>query len=105
WAGDNVWKVRYASPVVGRHTFQSECSSARDKGLHQQTGKVEVRPYAGPNPLYAHGPLRVAPNQRYLERLDGTPFFWLGDTWWMGLCHRLHWPKEFQQLAADRKAK
>ena len=23
----------------------------------------------------------------------------------MGLCHRLHWPEEFQQLAADRKAK
>lgn len=41
----------------------------------------------------------------YLEHSDGTPFFWLGDTWWMGLCHRLHWPNEFQRLAADRKAK
>jgi hypothetical protein len=37
--------------------------------------------------------------------MDGTPFFWLGDTWWMGLCHRLHWPEEFQQLASDRKQK
>ena len=26
-----------------------------------------------------------------------------GDTWWMGLCHRLHWPDEFKTLAADRK--
>ena len=105
WAGADVWKVRYASPVVGTHTFRSECSEARDKGLHGITGKVEVTPYTGQNPLYAHGPLRVAPSRRYLEHTDHTPFFWLGDTWWMGLCHRLHWPEEFQQLAADRKAK
>src|SRR3954453_1873603 len=24
WAGGNVWKVRYASPVVGTHTFRTE---------------------------------------------------------------------------------
>ena len=105
WAGADVWKARYASPVVGTHTFRSECSDARDKGLHGVTGKVEIRPYTGQNPLYVHGPLRVAPNRRYLEHADHTPFFWLGDTWWMGLCHRLHWPDEFQQLAADRKEK
>jgi hypothetical protein len=105
WAGADVWKVRYASPVVGTHTYHSECSEVRDKGLHGITGKVEVRPYTGQNPLYTHGPLHVAPNHRYLEHTDHTPFFWLGDTWWMGLCHRLHWPEEFKQLAADRKDK
>jgi transposase len=105
WAGGDVWKVRYASPVVGTHTFHSECSEARDKGLHGVTGKVEIKPYTGQNPLYAHGPLHVAPNRRYLEHTDHTPFFWLGDTWWMGLCHRLHWPGEFKQLTADRKDK
>ncbi len=105
WAGTNVWKVRYASPVVGTHRFRSECSDARDRGLHDITGKVEVKPYTGQNPLYAHGPLRVAANRRYLEHHDGTPFFWLGDTWWMGLCHRLHWPDEFKTLTADRRAK
>jgi hypothetical protein len=47
----------------------------------------------------------VAADKRHFEHLDKTPFFWLGDTWWMGLCQRLHWPEEFQQLAADRKAK
>ena len=81
WAGGDVWKVRYASPVVGTHTFHSECSEARDKGLHGVTGKVEIKPYNGQNPLYAHGPLHVAPNRRYLEHTDHTPFFWLGDTW------------------------
>ena len=105
WAGTNIWKVRYASPVVGTHTFRSECSDAQDKGLHDVAGTVEVKSYQGQNPLYARGPLKVSANRRYLEHADGTPFFWLGDTWWMGLCHRLHWPDEFKTLTADRKEK
>ena len=51
------------------------------------------------------GPLRVSESRRYLEHIDGTPFFWLGDTWWMGLCNRLSWPEDFQLLTADRVAK
>ncbi|MEX0611091.1 MAG: DUF4038 domain-containing protein [Pirellulales bacterium] len=105
WAGGKVWKARYASPVVGTHRYRSECSETRDAGLHGAAGTVEIKPYTGQNPLYAHGPLRVAASRRYLEHADGTPFFWLGDTWWMGLCHRLHWPDEFKTLAADRKKK
>src|SRR5436309_1029722 len=34
WAGGNVWKVRYASPVVGAHTYRTEFPVAADKGLH-----------------------------------------------------------------------
>jgi hypothetical protein len=105
WAGGSRWKVRYASPVVGTHVFRTECSDPRDKGLHGIAGNVEVRPYTGANPLYVHGPLRVAAGSRYLEYADHTPFFWLADTWWMGLSHRLLWPSEFQELAADRKKK
>jgi hypothetical protein len=105
WDGGNVWKARYSSPIPGLHHFRSECSDKRDKGLHGITGKVEVTPYTGQNPFYIHGPLRVATSRRYLEHADGTPFFWLGDTWWMGLCHRLEWPDEFKTLTADRKEK
>lgn len=105
WAGGSAWKARYASPVTGTHTFHSECSETRDRGLHGVTGEVSIAPYTGGNPLYVHGPVQVAPGRRYLEHADHTPFFWLGDTWWMGLCHRLHWPEEFRQLAADRKEK
>lgn len=32
---------------------------------------------------WSHGPLRVAPNQRFLCHADGEPFFWLGDTGWL----------------------
>ncbi len=105
WAGGNVWKARYASPDVGTHRYRSECSDKQDQGLHALTGTIQVQPYTGKNPLYTHGPLRVSENRRYLEHVDGTPFFWLGDTWWMGLCHRLHWPDEVKQLADDRKKK
>ncbi len=105
WDGGNVWKARYASPLIGTHPFRTECSETADAGLHGITGKVEITGYHGNNPLYIHGPLYVSPDRRFLEHSDGKPFFWLGDTWWMGLCHRLHFPDEFQQLAADRKAK
>ena len=105
WDGGRTWKARYASPLTGTHHFHAECSLPDDSGLNGVSGTVEIAPYTGENPLYRHGPLRVADDHRHLEHLDGQPFFWLGDTWWMGLCHRLHWPEEFQQLTADRKAK
>jgi hypothetical protein len=97
--------VRYASPVLGVHRFRTECSESKDAGLQGVSGAVTIQAYTGSNPLYAHGPLRVASGGRYLEHLDHTPFFWLGDTWWMGLCHRLRWPDEFRTLTADRKEK
>ena len=94
WAGEQAWKVRYASPVVGTHRYRSECSDTNDRGLHGVVGQVQIHPYSGNNPFYAHGAIQVAADRRHLEYADGTPFFWLADTWWMGLCHRLRWPDE-----------
>jgi hypothetical protein len=105
WDGARVWKLRYASLIPGVHKFQTICSDPGDSGLHAITGRIVVSPYKGANPLHVHGPLQVASSHRYLEYADGTPFFWLGDTWWMGLCGRLHWPNEFNALASDRAAK
>ena len=105
WAGGAHWKARYASPLAGTHRWRSECSQPDDRGLHGLEGTVEVDPYTGGNPFFCHGPLRVAAGHRHIEHADGTPFFWLGDTWWMGLSRRLQWPAEFHRLAADRKQK
>lgn len=104
WAGGRVWRVRYASGLLGRHTWRTECP-VEDAGLHGLTGTIEVTPYAGDNPLLRHGPVRVAPDRRHFEHEDGTPFLWLGDTWWMALCKRLEWPGDFAALTADRVAK
>jgi len=104
WAGASTWKVRYSSGEVGTHRWRAICS-ASDAGLDRSVGSVEVTPYTGNSPLFNNGPIRVAPDRRHFEHADGTPFFWLGDTWWMGLCHRLHFPDEFAQLAKDRVKK
>jgi len=105
WEGESTWRVRYASPKVGTHRFRTVCSDESDGDLHGQEGRLEITPYEGGNPLIKHGPLRVSENRRYLEHLDGAPFFWLADTWWMGLCERLCWPADFRILVADRVAK
>ncbi|MCC6580149.1 MAG: DUF4038 domain-containing protein [Phycisphaeraceae bacterium] len=105
WAGGDQWRVRFASHMPGRYRLRSVCSDASNSGLHGQMEEVEVTPYRGDNPLHLHGPVRVAKDRRHFEHHDGTPFFWLGDTWWMGLCQRLGWPSDFQALAADRVSK
>lgn len=104
WAGDDRWCLRYASGESGVHRYRTVCSDPANRGLHDCTGELEVVPYAGANPLYRHGPIRVSADRRHFCHADGTPFFWLGDTWWMGLCGRLGWPQDFQRLARHRQA-
>jgi len=105
WAGGQEWRVRYASSRVGVHTWASDCSDTSDAGLHGVEGEIEVRACTADRPLLGRGALRVSKSRRFLEYADGKPFFWLGDTWWMGLCSRLSWPEDFKQLAADRVQK
>ena len=104
WAGGNLWKFRYASSVTGSYGWKLICSDTNNPTLHGMAGKIEVFLYRGANVLYRHGPIRVAKDKRHFEHADGTPFFWLGDTWWKCLCKRLTW-EGFQELTADRTAK
>ena len=92
WAGGQTWRVRFAAPDPGRYTFRTESTDTANHDLHNQRGTLEVTPFEGDNSLYRHGLIRVAADARHFQRRDGTPFFWLGDTWWMGLCSRLKWP-------------
>ena len=105
WAGEQNWVVRYASPVPGRHHFRTVCSDADNADLNGCEGEIEIAPYDGNNPLYRHGPLRVHADRHHLEHVDGTPFFWLGDTWWMLLCKRWKWPEDLRTMVADRRQK
>lgn len=105
WAGGNVWKARFSSPVLGRYSYKTVCSDASDSDLLDITGELEVLPYSGDNPLLKHGPVRVAADKKHFEHEDGKLFFWLADTWWMALCKRLKWPKGFQTLTLDRVEK
>ena len=105
WAGGQEWRIRFAAPTAGTYTYESVCSDPSDQGLHGQSGTLTVGPNDGGNDLLTHGRLQVSASRRYLEHQDGTPFFWLADTWWMGLCQRLRWPEEFQLLTEDRVRK
>jgi hypothetical protein len=105
WAGGNDFKARFSSPQVGVFAYRTVCSDVGNVDLHDRRGMLEVVPYEGSNRLYRHGPIQVGPDHRHLQHVDGTPFFWLADTWWMGLCARLRWPEDFQLLVADRARK
>jgi len=105
WAGEQEWRVRFAPPKAGHYEIETICSDKTNTDLHGQRGACEASAYEGESPLWRHGPLRVAASKRTLEYADGTAFFWLADTWWMGLCRRLSWPEDFQLLAADRVEK
>jgi len=104
WVGGSKWTVRFAPPVQGEYAFRVQCTDSSNPDLNGHEKALRVAAYAGNNPLLKHGFLRVSADKRHLEHADGTPFFWLGDTWWKGLCKRLTW-EGFQELAADRKAK
>jgi hypothetical protein len=105
WAGGQEWRVRFAPPLPGTYQVSSICSDVNNPSLHGQTADLQAAPYTGDHPLLKHGSLQVTVDRRSLEHSDGTPFAWLGDTWWMGFCKRLSWPADFQALTADRVAK
>jgi len=104
WCGGGKWTVRFAPPVQGEFTCRVECSDKANPDLNGHEQAFRVGAYTGGNPLLKHGFLRVSDDKRHFAHADGTPFLWLGDTWWKGLCDRITWDG-FQQLTADRKAK
>ena len=69
--------------MPGEWRYKTVCINTEDAGLHGKEGKFTAASAEGDNPLYVHGGiLKVSSNKRYLTYSDGTPFFWLGDTWW-----------------------
>ena len=104
WAGGDTWKVRFAPPAQGKYTYCVECSDKANADLNGKEQTLSVAAYTGVNPLLKHGFVKATVGRGYFEYADGTPFLWLGDTWWKGLCKRLTW-EGFQELTADRKAK
>ncbi len=102
WAGDSVWRVRFAAPQAGSYTWRTECSDEANADLHGTSGSFEAGEYEGGNELLRRGPIRLSADGRHFQHADGTPFFLLGDDWWHGLTNRLRWPDEFRALTQDR---
>jgi hypothetical protein len=104
WRGGQRWTVRFAPPAPGEYRYRLQSTDTTNPDLNGHQGRVAITAYHGSNQLLHHGMLRVSANKRYFEHADGTPFYWLGDTWWSGLSDRLSW-EGFQKLADDRQAK
>ncbi|MCU0779571.1 MAG: DUF4038 domain-containing protein [Akkermansiaceae bacterium] len=104
WAGGTTWKARFAPPAQGEYSCRVECTDQTNTGLNGNERTLAVKPYTGDNPLRKHGFVQARPGKTHFEHADGTPFFWLGDTWWKNLCKRMTW-EGFQELTADRKTK
>lgn len=81
--GGSTWRIRFTPTAPGEWYYRTVCVNTEDAGLHGREGKFIAGPAEGDNPLYVHGGiLQISSNKRYLTYSDGTPFFWLGDTWW-----------------------
>jgi hypothetical protein len=84
WDGERSWKVRFAPTAPGDWIYVTLCNDSSDVGLHERRGSFYALPAGSENRLFTHGGfLRVSENRHYLTFSDGTPFFWLADTWWL----------------------
>jgi len=104
WAGGLSWRLRVSSEKTGTHSYTTICSNTADTGLHGVAGEFNVISNEGDKTLYKHGRHRIGENGRHISQADGTPFFWLADTWWMALVSRVDL-KDFEMLVKDRAAK
>jgi hypothetical protein len=85
WDGGQTFKIRVAALTPGIWTWESGSNQADDSGLNKQNGSFEAISWS-PEEIEANsnrrGFIRTAPNGHALQYADGSPFFFIGDTWW-----------------------
>ena len=91
WDGGSTWKVRFSPPDSGSWSYLSACSNTGDTGLHNVGGSFSAATAITSGlAIYKHGGiLKVSPTGRHLMFQDGTPFFYLADTWWGAPSYRM----------------
>jgi len=103
WDGGDTFRIRCMFQSPGTSTWRTACSDNSNEGLHNRSGAVQVSAYAGVNPLYRRGYLKVSANQRYLTYGDAAPFLWIGDTAWQAPVGATQ--QEWETYVRDRAAK
>lgn len=102
WDGGRTWRARFSPDETGTWSYTTH-GTPTTPGLDGQSGSFSCVAYAGDNLLYRHGRVDVAPSGHSLAHADGTPFFYLADTCWLGPL--LSTPQEWEVYLADRAAK
>lgn len=104
WDGNRTWRIRFTPTAPGVWTYRTAFAGGEDPGLHNQQGEMDVAAASGDHSLRQHGGfLKLSANGRYLTHTDGTPFFWLGDTWWA--CPAANVPVEVFRQMVDLRVK
>jgi len=90
WDGARSWRARFQPGLAGRWAWSSLSDEPADAGLHGRSGDILVQlpPAEAPEQHRHGGILRVSADGTHLTYADGTPFFWLADTWWGMPDHR-----------------
>jgi len=101
WDGGRIWRFRVDADEPGVWSYTLETSDGTQEQWLNHRSNFQIEPYAGPNPLYRHGPLRRSDDGTHLVHRDGTPFFWLADTVWNGVLAAD--PAEWDQFLAKRR--
>lgn len=93
WDGGNTWKVCVMATEPGKWQWTSG-SNQEDDGLNGQKGKFRASEWSKTekeeNPL-RRGMIKATSNGHAFEYMDGTPMFWLADTWWSCMTQRFPW--------------
>ena len=85
WDGGQTFKVRVVATDPGSWSWESKANPEGDKGLNGKSGSFKAIPWTekeiqvNPN---RRGFIRPTPDGHALQYADGTPFFFIGDTWW-----------------------
>jgi hypothetical protein len=105
WDGGQSWKARFAPPAPGEWTYLGDSGDPGLRGVHGSFSCMAWNAeQKAANPA-RHGFVRVAQQGpragRYFEYADGTPFLWIGDTWWAWARKGIPWWRA-QQVIDDR---
>jgi hypothetical protein len=110
WDGGKIWKVRFSPPSTGTWKMLTTSTDASNSGLHRQLKTIKAKQFSSDLPIYKHGFLKVSKNGHYFTHMDGTPFFYLGDTHAMAMherwnnCNHVNCSSQFK-YEADKRLK
>jgi hypothetical protein len=99
WDGGQTFRVRLLAPAPGDWKWHSG-SNPPDSGLDGKRGEFHAVAWTESekqeNPL-RRGFVKATANQHAVELADGTPFFIIGDTWYLAATSRFRWYDDDQQ--------
>lgn len=92
FVSEGLWRFRYSSESLGNHRYRAG----------EYVGAIEVVSPAAESGNRDVLPFRVSADHRHFEHVDGSPFLWIGDTWWHGFVVPKISDDEFRELARLR---